>query len=142
MGAPSAAEDSGETMRRLLATLSLVALVAVGCGGGSSKAPVSLPGPTNNHGTKTARDDLAVVADNYSFSPTFLTASAWQKFTVQLRNDGSARHTFTSPTMNIDLELAPGAARSITLTAPASGSVEFHCRFHQSQGMQGAVYVK
>jgi len=130
-------------MRRLLVTISMVALVSTGCGGGgTSRPPVSLAGSTNNHGTKSAKDDLAVVADNFSFSPTFITASPGQKFTVQLRNDGNARHTFTSPAMGVDLELAPGASRTVALTAPTTGSVEFHCRFHQSQGMQGAVYVK
>jgi len=129
-------------MRRLVVTLSLVALLAVGCGGGSSSPPVSLAGSTNNHGTKSAKDDMTVVADNFSFSPTFITASPGQKFTVQLKNDSNARHTFTSPTMAVDLELAPGNSRTVTLTAPTTGSVEFHCRFHQSQGMQGAVYVK
>ncbi len=130
-------------MRRLLATLSVVALIAVGCGGGgSTKPPVALAGETNNHGTKTAKDGLGVEADDYYFNPTFITATAGQKFTVELKNEGTARHTFTSPTAGVDLELPPGASRTVTLTAPATGSVEFHCRFHQSQGMQGAVYVK
>ena len=129
-------------MRRLVVTLSVVALLAVGCGGGSSKPPISLPGSTNDHGTKTAKDNLEVEADDVYFSPTFITAAAGQKFTVQLTNEGAERHTFTSPANGIDLELAPGATRTVTLTAPPSGSVEFHCRFHQSQGMQGAVYVK
>jgi len=130
-------------MRRLVVTLSVVALIVVGCGGGgSSKPPVALAGETNNHGTRTAKNDMTVEADDYYFSPTFITATAGQKFTVQLKNDGTARHTFTSPVNGLDLELAPGATRTVTLTAPPTGSVEFHCRFHQSQGMQGAVYVK
>jgi len=130
-------------MRRLVVTLSVVALIVVGCGGsGSSKPPVSLGGETNNQGTKTAKDDLEMVAADFSFKPTFITATAGQKFTVQLTNNGSVRHTFTSPTNGLDLELAPGTTRTVSLTAPPTGSVEFHCRFHQSRGMQGAVYVK
>lgn len=131
-------------MRRLFVTLSVVALIVVGCdgGGGSSKAPVALDGKTNVHGTKTAKDDLAIEANDYYFTPTFVTAKPGQKFTVELQNNGTERHSFTSPANGIDLELPPGATRSVTLTAPSTGSVEFHCRFHQSQGMQGAVYVK
>jgi plastocyanin len=130
-------------MRRLLVTVSVVTLIAVGCGGGgSTKPPVSLAGETNDHGTKTAKDGLEVETDDFYFNPTFITATAGQKFTVQLKNDGTARHTFTSPNDGVDLELPPGASRTVTLTAPPTGSVEFHCRFHQSQGMQGAVYVK
>ncbi len=129
-------------MRRLVLILSAVALIVVGCGGGSTKAPVALAGPTNDHGTKTAKDDLAVEADDFSYTPTFITATAGQKFTVQLRNNGSARHTFTSPSNGLDLELSPGATRTVSLTAPPTGLVEFHCRFHQDRGMQGAVYVR
>lgn len=130
-------------MRRLVVALSLVSVLAVGCGGGgSSAAPVKLPGTTNDHGTKTAKDGITVEADDFYFNPTFLTATAGQKVTVELTNEGSARHTFTSEVMGVDIELAPGAKRTVTITAPASGFTEFHCRFHQGQGMQGAVYVK
>ena len=119
-------------------------LILTGCGDGddSGSPPVSLPGTTNDHGTKEAKDDLEVEADDFYFGPTYISAGAGQKFTIQLTNEGSARHTFTSSTLGIDLELAPGAARTVSLSAPASGSTEFHCRFHQAEGMQGAVYVK
>ena len=131
-------------MRRLLVALSMLAVVLAGCGGGddSSSPPVSLTGKTNDEGTKAAKDDLEVEADNYYFGPTFITAGASQKFTIQLKNEGATRHTFTSTSLGIDLELAPGATRTVGINAPASGTAEFHCRFHQGEGMQGAVYVK
>lgn len=130
-------------MKRLITTLSVVSLIVVGCGGGSSSTPpVALGGKTNDHGTKTAKDDLEIEVDDYYFGPTFINATAGQKFTVQLRNAGPQRHTFTSTSSGVDLELAPGASRTVTLTAPPAGTAEFHCRFHQTQGMQGAVYVK
>jgi plastocyanin len=129
-------------MRRIVGSLAVVVLVLAGCGGSASKkgAPVSLQGQTNDHGTRTAKDDLDVETDDYYFGPTFIAARAGQQFSVKLRNEGSTRHTFTG--VGVDLELAPGAARTVTLTAPASGVAEFHCRFHQSQGMQGAVYIR
>jgi plastocyanin len=129
-------------VRRVVVSLAVVALVLTGCGGSGSKkgAPVSLPGQTNDHGTQTATDDLGIEADDFYFGPTFIAARAGQQFSVELRNEGSTRHTFTG--VGVDLELAPGAARTVTLTAPGEGTAEFHCRFHQSQGMQGAVYVR
>lgn len=122
--------------------LTLATVLATGCGGGSAGAPVKLSGTTNNHGTKPAKDALEVEADDFYFGPTFVTAAAGQAFTVELVNNGSARHTFTSEAMGIDIELPPGAKRTVTLHAPPSGFSEFHCKFHQGQGMQGAVYVK
>lgn len=121
-----------------------MALVVVGCGGDgeSSSPPISLEGVTSNHGTEVAKNDLEVEVDNYYFGPTFITAGAGQKFTIQLRNEGNGRHTFTSADLGVDLELAPGATRTVSVNSPQSGTAEFHCRFHESQGMQGAVYVK
>jgi len=123
--------------------------VAVGCGSSSSTTkgadkqgpPVSLAGTTNDHGTQVAKDALEVEADDFYFGPTFIKATAGQRFIIEIKNDGKATHTFTSPALGIDEELAPGATKTITLSAPPSGSVEFHCRFHQGTGMQGALFV-
>jgi len=127
----------------ILAAMILAGIVVVGCGGDKIAAPpVSLPGVTNNHGTEPAVDGMEVEADDVYFGPTFLTATPGQKFTIELRNEGTLRHTFTSDSLKVDLELPPGASRTVGVNAPDSGSVEFHCRLHQTQGMQGAVYVK
>jgi plastocyanin len=127
--------------------LAAVALVAAGCGGGDGNKeakgplPVALEGATNNHGTKDAKDKLEVEADDFYFGPTFVKASSGQQFSVQLKNDGKATHTFTITALGVDVQVGPGESRTFTVTAPKNGSVEFHCRFHQSQGMQGAVFV-
>ena len=126
----------------------LVALVTAGCGGdddddGAAKAPpVSLSGTTNNHGTKTASDSMEVELDDFYFGPTFIKAKAGQKITVELHNEGSTAHTFTTTEAgSVDEEVAPGAKKTVTITAPASGSALFFCRFHRGTGMQGAVFI-
>ncbi len=134
-------------MRKLALTLSLVALFAIGCGGdgggeGGGKAPVSLAGTTNNHGTKTASGETEVELDDFYFGPTFIKAKAGQKIEIELKNEGKAVHTFTSTDLgNVDEQLAAGTSKKITVTAPASGHALFFCRFHQGQGMQGAVFI-
>ena len=117
-----------------------MAVGLVACG--SDDPPVTLEGKTNDHGTKTAADELEVEADDVYFGPTYIRATAGQQFSIQLANEGSARHTFTSPALGVDLELEPGGRRTVTLKAPASGAAPFHCRFHQIEGMQGAVFVR
>ena len=129
----------------VLVGLVLLSLAAAGCGGESEgskgPAPVALEGQTNNHGTKDAKDKMEIEADDFYFGPSFIKASSGQQFSVVLKNEGKASHTFTIPTLGVDVQLAPGESKTITLAAPKNGSVEFHCRFHQSQGMQGAVFV-
>ena len=134
-------------MRKLAVVLSLLALAAVGCGGGSktesaSAPPVSLAGPTNNHGTKTASDSMEVELDDFYFEPTFIKAKPGEKITIEVKNEGKAVHTFTSTDLgNVDEQLAAGTSKKITVTAPQSGQALFYCRFHQSQGMQGAIFI-
>lgn len=131
-------------MRRIVAALAVLAVFLGGCGSDDSEdsaPPVELPGKVNDHGTAKAENDMEVEADDLYFGPTFIEAKAGQKFSVELHNEGGARHTFTSEDLGVDLELPPGARRTISLTAPESGTASFHCRFHEGQGMQGAVFV-
>lgn len=127
--------------------LATITLVAAGCGGSGESStpkgapPVSLAGSTNDHGTKTATKELEMEADDFYFGPTFVKATAGQTFTIELANEGKATHTFTSTALGIDEQLDPGQKRTVTVTAPQSGTALFFCRFHQGQGMQGAIFV-
>jgi plastocyanin len=99
--------------RSLAALVAVVALVAVGCG--SDEAPVQLTGRTNEHGTKTASDDLEVEAEDAYFAPTYIKASPGEQFAIELHNEGTARHTFTSPDLGVDRELDAGGRRTVTI---------------------------
>ena len=126
----------------------LAALVLAGCGadpeddeGGAQGGapPVSLEGTVTNHGTKTASGRMELELDDFYFGPTFIKATPGQRITIELHNEGDAPHTFTMG--SVDEELQPGAKRTITVTAPQTGSMTFTCRFHLLQGMQGAIFV-
>jgi plastocyanin len=111
-----------------------------------ASAPVSLSGTVNNKGTKDvsskgASTKLELEADNFYFNPTFIKAAAGQTITLELKNEGSVAHTFTSPKLNVDKEVPPGSSATIEITAPASGNTAFYCRFHKDNGMQGAIFV-
>lgn len=116
---------------------------------GASKkttAPVQLSGQVTNKGTKDisskgASTDLELEADDFYFNPTFIKAAPGQKVTLEIKNEGSATHTFTSPTLNIDQEIAPDKSVKVEVTVPASGNAAWYCRFHRSSGMQGAFFT-
>jgi plastocyanin len=141
----------------LLLTVSLAACgsddkpkVATGTTGGDSAqttaaaAPVSLSGKVTDKGTKdaTSASELELEADNFYFNPTFIKVKAGQKLTLQLKNEGSAPHTFTSTELGVDKELKPGDTATIDITVPSADAVAFFCRFHQGGGMQGALFTK
>ena len=130
-----------------LALVLVLALGLAGCGGDEDEGeessgagpPVSLIGTVNDHGTKTATGTFELELDEYYFGPTFVRATPGQRITIVLHNEGKEPHTFTVG--EVDQELAPGTKRTVTVTAPQSGSITFTCRFHIAQGMQGAIFV-
>ena len=125
--------------------LAAVVLAATGCGGddddggGSGAPPVSLTGQVNDHGTKTATAKMEVELDDFYFGPTFIKATAGQQITLELSNEGKEIHTFTMG--SVDETLQPGEKKTVTITAPQSGSTTFTCKIHVATGMQGAVFV-
>jgi plastocyanin len=107
---------------------------------GSGEAPVQLEGEVNDHGTEEAGDTLELELDDFYFGPTFVQAQTGATVTVTLNNEGDAPHTFTIDDLDIDEEVAPGDSTDVEVTLPDEGATMFYCRFHVSQGMQGAFF--
>jgi plastocyanin len=136
---------------RSIALATVICLAAVGCGKDSEsspeaadtgKAPVALSGTVNNHGVKdiSGKDEVDVEQDDFYFGPTFLKAKPGATVKVELENEGEASHTFTIDALKVDVTLAKGEQKDVTVTLPSSGAVAFYCKFHKGQGMQGAFY--
>jgi plastocyanin len=113
----------------------------------ASKPPVTLGQKVTNKGTKdvssksTAKFEMEL--DDKYFEPTFIKAKPGEKLTLELKNEGSLPHTFTSDTLAVDQQVDPGKSMTIKVTVPSSGKVfQFHCDFHEDAGMVGAVYTK
>jgi plastocyanin len=147
-------------MRKMLIAVTIVALVGtVGCGKSkksSSKStattavgaptteapPVTLEGTVNNKGTTTLSSGaLTVTAQDFSFTPTFVKASAGATVAITLKNDGQNQHTFTIDSLSVDQVVQPGASATVNLRLPAGGTVAWYCRFHKGSGMQGAFVL-
>jgi plastocyanin len=132
-------------MRKILILLGAVAVFLTGCGDDSSSGtPVTLTGNTTNKGTKDlSGSEIEIEADDFYFSPTFIKGGTpGATVTVKLKNDGKNPHTFTSTALGVDEQVNVGESKDVTITLPQSGATEFHCRFHQSNGMQGSFFFK
>ena len=128
-------------MKRLVLSLSLVALAAVtaACSGGSgTTASPAASAPT---ASAPAGDAIVVVAKDLKFSTAAITAPADEAFQIVLDNQESAPH-------NIAIKDATGAEKfkgevvtSTTVTydvpALAAGAYEFWCEIHPD--MKGAL---
>jgi plastocyanin len=145
----------------LMALVASVALVGAACGGGGGggggatpKAPeasateeggtITLGGQSaNNHGTKdvSGMSELSLEADNFYFEPTILTGTAGQKIEIEVENEGSVEHNFSLTDQGIDQDVEPGQKAKVEVTFPQSGTLVFFCKYHQSQGMVGALQI-
>ena len=134
---------------RSIALATVIALAATGCGkdktespSEAGKAPVTLSGTVNDHGTKDlgSKDELEVEQDDFYFNPTFIKAKPGSTVKVELSNEGTVPHTFTIDALHVDQTLNKGESKDVMVTLPSSGAVAFYCKFHKGQGMQGAFY--
>jgi plastocyanin len=140
-------------MRRGVTALGLTAMLSLGVLGasaipaGAAKSPVKLSGTVNDEGTKdvSKKSDatLDMELDNFYFGPTFVKAKKGETITLEVENESTAPHTFTSDALGVDEQVSPGQSASIEITVPSSGNAFlFYCRFHQGAGMQGALFTK
>jgi plastocyanin len=125
----------------------MLALAAAGCGGdgddgGSASATTAAPEPTSAPTTAAGGggdNEIQLVAANFAWDKTSLEMTAGSEVSVEVRNQDSARHSFTFEAASVDEVVDGGEDATATFTAPAAGSYEFHCRFHGS--MTGTVTV-
>jgi plastocyanin len=130
----------------LSATL-IVALIfaTAACSSSSSTSSAVSSATTSSSGDTPAnvkgKSTFDLSQNNFFFSPSTLSGTAGQKLTITVTNEGSVPHTFTIDSLNVDVTLNPGASQQVDVTFPQSGSVQFYCRFHKTQGMVGSLEV-
>lgn len=79
---------------------------------------------------------------HFYFEPTVLKGTPGQKVTLTLSNIGNTKHNFTLAAQQINTDVnTPGTSATVTVTFPQSGSLPFHCEYHQSLGMSGELTV-
>ena len=76
----------------------------------------------------------------FYFEPTILKGTPSQKITLTLSNVGDTKHNFTLAAQKINQDVnTPGTTATVTVTFPQTGSLPFHCEYHQSVGMSGEL---
>lgn len=104
--------------------------------------------PANALGTfdlRGARERaVEIEAGLLAYDPTIvITGRGTGAFLVELGNETTARHTFTSTVLGIDREMEPRGQDGFVIRPPREpGTYLFWCRYHADQGMRGAVEVR
>ncbi|HTG48393.1 MAG TPA: cupredoxin domain-containing protein [Actinomycetota bacterium] len=108
--------------------------------------PATATGSQSSSGGETAtvtgKTTFTMTAQDFAFSPKELDGSAGQALKITVTNDDSVPHNFSITSQKIDVTIEPGASKTITVTFPTSGSVQFFCKFHKvSNDMVGELKV-
>lgn len=123
------------SLRRSAAIVaSFIFLVGFAAGCGSSGQPIAGSATTSSAAAKT----LTVHIKDYAYAPKDLSVKAGDKVTFV--NDDSVEHTATASDKSFDTgKIEPGASKTITVKAGATGSVAYICTIHQY--MKGTLTV-
>lgn len=112
-------------------------------GGAAPPGPPPAPQPV----------EVAVVAREFSFSPSEVRLKKGQPVRLEFRNEGSYFHTLTVDGMpvtvdgrertGIELRASGGSSAAIAFTPTAAGAFAFYCAVpgHKDYGMSGRVVV-
>ena len=125
----------------------VLALTAAGCGGGddngggSASATTAAPAATETTAAAGGGDnEIKLAASGSKFDKTSLDLKSGSSYTVEVTNEDSAEHNFTFTQAGADQDVEANEDATVTFTAPAAGSYEFHCKYHPAT-MKGTVTV-
>jgi plastocyanin len=109
-----------------LGSAAAIALAVAACGSSGSSGS----GGTTVH----------LTAVDFAFQPTQLTVPAGATVTVDFTNNGKTEHSFTLDNGGTSVDADGGGSATATFTAPQSGTLSFHCKYHPTQ-MKGTITV-
>jgi plastocyanin len=78
---------------------------------------------------------------DYRFDPKTITGKPGSTVKIKLKNESKAgkEHNFSVDSQKIEKDVEAGKNATVSVKIPASGSVQFYCKYHKSLGMTGVL---
>jgi plastocyanin len=121
-------------IKRMMATLGIVALLATACGGDEEGSPAA----SGDGGGGESSSSVTVTAADFSFDPETVTAAVGD--TIELSNEGDSPHNLQAEEAGLDEDVDPGATVSVDLADVEPGTYDFICKFHPDD-MKGTLQI-
>jgi plastocyanin len=100
---------------------------------------LALAGCGTTAGYNPGGEQLRITAHDHRFDPVSAVVRPGDLVTVTLVNAGAVEHSFTADSVRASADTDPGEFNTVPFTAPDSGTIAFHCRFHPQ--MTGTITV-
>jgi plastocyanin len=139
-------------MRRILTVAALLLIVTgsmAACGKTKSKTTTTTTAASSSVTTAASSSvttaaaggaALDIVATNFQFDKTALSAASGKAVTFTITNNGTVAHNLTIPELKINTDVQPGKTATATATPTKAGTFEYHCEYHPTQ-MKGTLTV-
>jgi plastocyanin len=124
-------------IRKMLAMVGIVALLATACGGDDGGSPAA-SGDDGGGGAGGGGSSVTVTAADFSFDPESVTAATGD--TIELSNEGESPHNIQAEEAGLDEDVDPGKTVSIDLADVEPGTYDFICKFHPDD-MKGTLEI-
>jgi plastocyanin len=127
---------------RVAVLAGVLILAAAGCGGDEGGGATTGGATTTNAAAAGGGggEELKLTAKDIKWDTTALQLTSGTSYRVEVTNDDTVEHNFTFEQAGANQDVEGGENATVTFTAPAAGSYEFFCKYHQ-QGMRGTVTV-
>lgn len=107
------------------------------------KKSFSLPQKSTEQ--KVTSKEIEIIANEYSFTPSFLDLEKGEKVSITFKNLGSSPHSLFIDGYNISTKnILPGNSANLSFIADKTGTFDFYCSVgnHKDLGMTGILEVK
>lgn len=127
----------------LVLTAAIATLLLVACSSGGGKTLTLGNIKVSDHGTKDASgaQNLEVEADDYYFDPTFVRGTPGETLTLEVKNDANRTHNISVNGQNVSMDIPAKGNVEVQVKFPQSGVLQFFCKYHTGQGMNGELLV-
>lgn len=127
---------------RSLSVLSVVLALFIGaCSSGGDKKSSSAATTAQAATSTTVAEQVGITLRDNFFMPKDVTATASAP-SILLTNKGGVLHNFSVPQLGVDQDVQPGKTVVVTVKLPASGTLDFFCKYHKDEsGMAGTLKV-
>lgn len=101
--------------------------------------PAATPGASAPSRVVSVTDTVTIHLTDHGFEPAHVEATNGHPLTIHLVNTGHRTHGFHLDHFDIDVRLAPGASRTVTVTSPDLGDYPFTSDEPCDVGMRGLL---